>query len=139
MRTTFFFLSVLSVLFSSCKKDPGTGGAGVISGSVSKEVRVVLTNPSTAIYTVPAADLEVYIVYGEHVSPDDKIVTDYNGNFEFRNLRKGKYTIYTYSRDTTGQNPPTMDPTKMAIVQEVELIDNEDVAVVSDLKIYDTP
>jgi uncharacterized surface anchored protein len=130
---------MLCVAFAACKKDPGTGGAGTISGTISKEVRVVLTNPSTAIYTVPAADVEVYIVYGEHLSPDDKVMTDYNGNFEFRNLRKGKYTIYTYSRDTTGQNPPVVDPMKMAVLQEVELTDNEDHAVVSDLTIYDTP
>jgi hypothetical protein len=91
------------------------------------------------LYTVPAADLDVYIVYGEHVSPDDKVVTDYNGDFEFRNLRKGKYTVYVYSRDTTGQNPPTIDPSKMVVLQEVELTDNEDDAVVSDLKIYETP
>ena len=138
MKKTLFFL-ILAVAFVSCEKDPGTGGAGTISGNVSKEVRVVLTNPATELYTVPAADLEVYIVYGEHVSPDDKVVTDYNGDFEFRNLRKGKYTVYAYSMDTTGQNPPTIDPTKMVVLKEVELTDNEDHAVVSDLTIYDTP
>ncbi len=138
MKKAIFFLT-LALALSACKKDPGTGGAGTISGTISKEVRVVLTNPATSLYTVPAADVDVYIVYGEHVSPDDKVVTDYNGEFEFRNLRKGKYTIYVYSRDTTGQNPPTIDPTKMVVLQEVELIDNEDHAVVSDLTIYDTP
>ncbi|MFM1771173.1 MAG: hypothetical protein RLZZ71_315 [Bacteroidota bacterium] len=138
MKKALFFLAVCAGLIS-CEKDPGTGGAGTISGNVSMEVRVVLTNPATALYTVPAADLDVYIVYGEHVSPDDKVVTDYNGDFEFRNLREGKYTVYVYSRDTTGQNPPVVDPTKMVILQEVELTDNEDHAVVSDLKIYDTP
>lgn len=138
MKKALFFLT-LALAFSACKKDPGTGGAGTISGTISKEIRVVLTNPATSLYTVPAADVDVYIVYGEHVSPDDKVVTDYNGEFEFRNLRKGKYTIYVYSRDTTGQNPPTIDPTKMVVLQEVELTDNEDHAVVSDLTIYDTP
>jgi hypothetical protein len=138
MKKTLFFL-ILAIAFVSCEKDPGTGGSGTISGNVSMEVRVVLTNPATELYTVPAADLDVYIVYGEHVSPDDKVVTDYNGDFEFRNLRKGKYTVYVYSRDTTGQNPPTIDPSKMVVLQEVELTDNEDDAVVSDLKIYETP
>jgi hypothetical protein len=138
MKKTLFFL-ILALAFVSCEKDPGTGGSGTISGNVSMEVRVVLTNPATELYTVPAADLDVYIVYGEHVSPDDKVVTDYNGDFEFRNLRKGKYTVYVYSRDTTGQNPPTIDPSKMVVLQEVELTDNEDDAVVSDLKIYETP
>jgi hypothetical protein len=138
MKRIILFLSIC-IAIAACKKDPGTGGAGTITGNISKEVRVVLTNPATALYTVPAADQDVYIVYGEHVSPDDKVVTDYNGDFEFRNLRKGKYTIYVYSRDTTGQNPPTIDPTKMVVLKEVELTDNEDHAVVSDLTIYDTP
>lgn len=133
------FVLALTLSLVACKKDPGTGGAGTISGTISKEVRVVLTNPATALYTVPAADLDVYIVYGEHVSPDDKVVTDYSGDFEFRNLRKGKYTVYVYSRDTTGQNPPVIDPTKMVVLKSVELTDNEDHAVVSDLTIYDTP
>ena len=138
MKKILFFL-ILAMAFVSCEKDPGTGGAGTISGNISKEVRIVLTNPATELYTVSAADLEVYIVYGEHVSPDDKVVTDYKGDFEFRNLRKGKYTVYAYSMDTTGQNPPAIDPTKMVVLKEVELTDNEDHAVVSDLTIYDTP
>lgn len=131
------FLLAFTAVFSACTKDPGTGGAGTISGTILKEFRVVLTNPATAIYTVPAADVEVYIVYGEHLSPDDKVMTDYEGNFEFRNLRKGKYTVYAYSRDTTGLN--TTDPMKMVVLKEVELTDNDDHEVASDLTIYDTP
>ena len=133
------FLLIITTVFAACTKDPGTGGAGTISGTILKEFRVVLTNPATAIYTVPAADVEVYIVYGEHLSPDDKVMSDYEGNFEFRNLRKGKYTVYTYSRDTLGQNPPTSDPMKMVVLKEVELTDNDDHEVISDLTIYDTP
>jgi hypothetical protein len=133
------FLLALTAVFSACTKDPGTGGAGTISGNILKEVRLNPVLPITLQYIVPAADVEVYIVYGEHLSPDDKVMSDYEGNFEFRNLRKGKYTVYTYSRDTTGQNPPTMDPTKMVVLKEVELTDNEDHAVISDLTIYDTP
>ncbi|MFM7769520.1 MAG: hypothetical protein ACKO8Q_03095 [Bacteroidota bacterium] len=133
-----FFIFWISVAFYACTKDPGLGGAGIISGKVNKEVRVVLTNPNTAIYTVPAADHEVYIVYGGHTSPDDKVVTNFNGEFEFRNLRRGNYTIYTYSRDTTGTNPPVVDPSKMVILQEVELVDNHDQVILSDLTVYDT-
>lgn len=138
MKRVFFFLLV-ALLLVACEKEPGAGGAGSISGNISKEYRVVLTNPATAIYTVPAADVEVYIVYGDHLSPDDKIMSDYNGNFEFRNLRKGKYIVYTYSKDTLASNPPTVDPMKMVVLKEVELLDNEDHAIVSELTIYDTP
>ena len=138
MKKTLFFLA-LAMAFVSCEKDPGTGGAGTISGTISKEVRVVLTNPATELYTVPAADLDVYIVYGEHVSPDDKVVTDFNGDFEFRNLRKGLYTIYVYSKDTTGTNPPTNDPSKMVVKSEVELQDNSASASIPTMTIYDVP
>lgn len=135
-QLSFAFLACIALI--SCVKEPGLGGAGIISGKVNKEVRVVLTNPNTAIYTVPAADQEVYIVYGGHISPDDKVVTNYNGEFEFRNLRRGKYTIYTYSKDTTGVNPPVLDPSHMVILKEVELVDNQDQIELSDLIIYDT-
>lgn len=138
MKKAILFLAVALTL-SACEKDPGEGGAGTISGNISKEVRVVLTNPATTLYTVPAADVDVFIVYGEHISPDDKIETDYKGDFQFRNLRKGKYTIYVYSNDTLGQNPPAIDPTKMVVLKEVELKNNEDHAEVSDLTIYETP
>jgi len=137
MRHIFLIL-LASITLMACVKDPGLGGSGIISGKVNKEVRVVLTNPNTAIYTVPAADQDVYIVYGSHISPDDKVVANYNGEFEFRNLRRGKYTIYTYSKDTTGVNPPVIDPSRMVILKEVELIDNQDQVELSDLTIYDT-
>ena len=134
----FFLALFVTLSLMACVKDPGLGGSGIISGKVNKEVRVVLTNPNTAIYSVPAADQDVYIVYGSHISPDDKVVTNYNGEFEFRNLRRGNYTIYTYSKDTTGVNPPVIDPSRMVILKEVELIDNQDQIELSDLTIYDT-
>lgn len=137
MKRALFGFIVLALV--SCQKDPGTGGAGSISGKVNKEVRVVITNPNTAQYTVPAANEDVYIVYGDHTSPDDKILTDYNGEFEFRNLRKGSYTVYVYSRDTTGVNPPVNDPTKMVVLSHVDLQDNSASASIPALTIYDIP
>jgi hypothetical protein len=130
---------VLIIALVACQKDPGTGGAGTISGKVNKEVRVVITNPNTAQYTVPAANEDVFIIYGDHTSPDDKIVTNYNGEFEFRNLRKGSYKIYVYSKDTTGVNPPVNDPNRMVVLSEAELQDNSSSATLSTMTIYDIP
>ena len=121
------------------QKEPGTGGAGTISGKVEKEVRVVITNANTAQYTVPGANEDVYIIYGDHTSPDDKILTNYNGVFEFRNLRKGSYKVYVYSKDTTGINPPVNDPSRMVILSEVELQDNSASATLPTMTIYDIP
>jgi hypothetical protein len=49
------------------------------------------------------------IVYGNNVSPNDRIWTNFDGEFEFEGLRTGDYTVYVYSRDTTGL--PGVDPT----------------------------
>jgi hypothetical protein len=130
-------IACLLVFLSGCKKDPGEGGMASIRGRVMKEVRIVLSNPGTVQYTVPAADQDVFIVFGDHISPDDRIWTNYNGEFEFRNLRKGDYTIYAYSKDTTGM--PGVDPDRMVIRMEVEISDRKETVDVGDLIIYDEP
>jgi hypothetical protein len=137
MRSKFLFLGVLFLAFSSCTKDPGEGGNSSISGSVEREIRIVLANPATYQYTVPAADQDVYIIYGDQISPGDRVWTNYNGEYEFLNLRKGKYTIYVYSKDTTGAI--NVDPDHMVIRQEVEITENKQEVTVPLLTIYDTP
>ncbi|MEY3397421.1 MAG: hypothetical protein RL220_15 [Bacteroidota bacterium] len=137
MKSKFLFLGVLFLAFSSCTKDPGEGGNSSISGSVEREIRIVLANPATYQYTVPAADQDVYIVYGDQISPGDRVWTNYNGEYEFLNLRKGKYTIYVYSKDTTGAI--NVDPDHMVIRQEVEITENKQEVTVPLLTIYDTP
>ena len=44
----------------------------------------------------PYQDTRVFIIYGDNDFYDDDVRTGPNGNFEFRWLRKGKYTVYTY-------------------------------------------
>ncbi|MCC6599618.1 MAG: hypothetical protein IT223_02975 [Crocinitomicaceae bacterium] len=129
----FLFLLVLA----SCKKDPGEGGNSSITGKVKKEVRVVLTNPATFQYSTPAADEDVFIVYGDHISPDDRVWTNYKGEYEFLNLRKGKYTVYVYSKDTTGIQG--VDPDRMVIKKEIEITDNKQELDIPVLTIYDVP
>lgn len=136
MKGRLCLLAVLAVL-GSCRKDPGEGGDSSIRGKVLREVRLVLTNPATVQYTVPAADQDVFIIYGDHVSPDDRIWTNYNGEYEFLNLREGDYTIYTYSRDTTGQ--PGVDPDRMVILQKVSISGRRQEVEADDMTIYDLP
>ncbi|MBL7944319.1 MAG: hypothetical protein JNM00_16260 [Flavobacteriales bacterium] len=132
-KISIFILAVLSVL--SCTKFPGEGGNSSIKGKVEKDVRLVLTNPATYQYTVPAAEVDVYISYGDHVSPDDRVWTNMDGEFEFLNLREGDYTIYVYSKDTTGVSG--VDPDHMPIIREVEITAKKETVEVETLTIYD--
>lgn len=135
MRKLFFFFATLSLL--ACQKDPGEGGLASIKGKVIMEYRLVLANPATVQNTVPAADTEVYIVYGDHVSPDDRIWTNPNGEFEFQFLRKGDYTIYVYSRDINSST--TIDPDRMAVSKKITIDDRKGTVDAGTFTIYDNP
>ncbi len=84
------------------QKRRGDWDWATIRGTVVEEIRFVLTNPDTYATEYPAPDEDVWIVYGNNVSPDERVRTNYDGEFEFQFLRPGEYTIYVYSRDTTG-------------------------------------
>ena len=131
----YLVLIAAVVLAMGCKKPPGEGGSSHIRGKVMKEVRLVLSNPSTKLYTLPAADEDVYIIYGDHVSSDHRLKTNFDGEFEFRNLREGKYRIYVYSKDTTGL--AGVDPNRMPVVVDVEITDKNQTIELEDLWIYD--
>jgi hypothetical protein len=138
MKTIYAFaIAIVSLTFSSCTKEPGEGGMASIRGKIYKEFRLVVTNPATVQNTVPAADAEVYIVYGDHVSPDERVMTNAKGEYEFMFLREGKYTVYVFSKDTTGSG--NIDPDKMEVAQQVEITDRKGTTTASDMTIYDTP
>lgn len=120
-----------------CKVVPGEGGNSSIKGTVALEYRLVLTNPATSQATVPAADEDVFIIYGDHTSPDERVNTNYKGEYEFRDLRPGDYTIYVYSRDTTGD--PLAHPTRMPITIAAEITDRKQTVDAGELTIYDHP
>ena len=134
--TQYLFLALLLGLFG-CEKEPGEGGTSSIRGKVEKEYRIVLSNAATYQYTVDAADEEIYIIYGDHVSPDDKVMTNFEGEFEFKNLRKGKYTIYVYSKDNSGLAGVDME--RMVVKQEIEISDKGEEIEASSMTIYETP
>lgn len=125
-----FNLFLLSIVFSACKKEPGIGGNGSITGKV-------ITNDYNATFTdligiYPAADQYVYIVFGDHVGYDKRIKTDYNGVYRFSFLYPGKYTIYTYSIDNTGNELSG----RITIKREIQLSKNQHYEM-SDIIIYE--
>jgi hypothetical protein len=130
----WIFASILTIV--SCKKEAGEGGNSSISGRILIERRINLDDYTSARDTVPAADQDVFIIYGDHVSPDDRIQTNYNGEFEFLYLRPGNYTIYTFSKDTTA-TPTSWDEDHLPISKRTEITDKKQQLSIGDMLIYD--
>ena len=125
---------ILLLLFAlffavSCKKE-GVGGDATIAGHV--HVEKYNSTFTQFISEYPGRDVYVYIVYGEHSGYDKRVKTDYNGNFEFPYLYKGKYTVYSYSRDSTFQDPSGTIP----VIREVEITDRKQNEMLDTLLIF---
>lgn len=108
----------LSICFSACKKNEGTGGAATIKGSIlGKKYNGI----GVLIAEYPMAKEDVFIIYGNSNSYfDDKIETSYDGSFEFRNLQPGNYTVFCYSKSP---NSPSGDTT---IIMDVNISNKKD-------------
>jgi hypothetical protein len=120
-------------LLWGCTDIPGEGGNAVLRGRVELERRVTIANPAGAV-VVPAQDVEVYLTYGDRVGPDDRVWTNYDGEFAFYWLRPGPYTLYVYSEDTL---PLPNRPPLMTIVREVEIVGRRETLDVGVMRIYD--
>jgi len=137
MKASYFLLTIILMsALAACKKEAGDGGNSSIKGKITRELRVVLNNPGTAVGTFPAADEDVYIIYGDHVSPDDRVQTNYDGEYEFLYLRPGKYKVYTFSMDTNSVAVP-WDEEHMTVLQELEITDGNQRLDAADMTIYD--
>lgn len=135
LQTIIWFFAALFA-FVSCKKEAGDGGNSSIKGKITRELRVVLNNPATVTGTYPAADVDVYIIYDNHVSPDERVQTNYDGEYEFLYLRPGKYTVYAFSKDTNAVAVP-WDEDHMTVLQELEITDGNQQVLAADMTIYD--
>jgi hypothetical protein len=136
IKTKYIGIICALVLFASCKKEAGEGGNSSIKGRVDLVLRNLLYNPNPAD-TFPAQDADVYIQYGDNLSPDDRILTNYNGEYEFLNLRPGDYTIYVYSKDTA-QGLTILDPTEIVVKQLVTIEEKKQTVEAPLMRIYDS-
>src|SRR5690606_323401 len=94
---TFLMFATIGLFFSGCEKEEGEGGRSSISGVVIEQRMGEPLNPVIE-EEYPLADVRVYIIYGDSTEIyDDDMRTDFDGRFKFRFLRKGTYTIFTYS------------------------------------------
>ena len=131
------FLLFVSLTLFSCIRTPGEGGRASITGSVDVIRRVVLFNPNSNPDTIAASNVEVFILYGDHVSPDDKVDTNPDGGFAFEWLRTGVYTLYVYSEDTLTPTASSTPLPRIAFSYEVEILDKDDVVHLDPFTIYD--
>jgi hypothetical protein len=123
MRIRYYAIVVfLFVLVSSCKKEEGDGGMATIKGKVW--VRDWDKNFNLIMYEHLGLDEDVFIVYGNQNGYGDKVSTDLNGNFEFKYLRKGNYTIYSLS-DTLQSS--TVSYNQFPVAVKVEITDKKQV------------
>lgn len=137
MKQSLMLMAGILLLLTSCRKDAGEGGNAVISGRVMVEVRLLLNNPETVRFTAPAADRELYIIYGDGPGPDDRIRANYDGEFEFPYLREGEYEIYVYSKDTSDTAANGQSPENIAIRKRVTITDRKQELNIGDIVIYD--
>jgi len=89
------------LLFASCAKDEGEGGTSTIKGKLFE--KKYDRSYQSLLSESPSPDEKVYIIYGtDHETYDNDYNTSYNGEYEFKYLQKGSYTIFAYTTDTSG-------------------------------------
>ena len=113
--TRLLLFVFLSVVVASCNTGEGTGGTGVIEGTVYKVLHSD-DNYNLETDTVLAAKEDVFLVYGTQ------------GFYQFKYLRPGTYTVYAYSSLANGQ--------RVAVPQTVE-VQRGKTTTVPDIYIHD--
>ena len=125
-----FLVILLSGVLFSCTKEAGEGGNSTIYGKIiAHNYNAEFTNLK-GIY--PAADEEVYIIYGDDRSYGERVRSNYEGIYEFKYLRPGNYTIYAYSKDST----LTMASEMYAVIRNVKIDKDRQTVQAEDMKIF---
>jgi hypothetical protein len=126
---TSFLISIFLALMVSCEKDPGKGGNSSIFGKVYvKDYNSTFTILQDEYY---GQDENVYVIYGDDVTYSDDVSTNYDGTYEFKYLRPGKYKIYAYSKDSSLQTLADIP-----IIKEVEITGKNQRIEVPDIVIF---
>lgn len=125
----FIYLMLLASTITSCKKEPGEGGAATIKG---KLLAGNYHSPEASVTSEDGiAEEVVYIIYGDHTVPDRNEKTGPDGSFEFNFLRKGSYTLFAYSLDKDSKIPFE------AIVQKtIEINDKKEAVEITDFVVF---
>lgn len=126
----FLAVSLTAFFLCSCEKEPGEGGNSTIFGKVYvKDYNGTFTVLNGTYY---GPDEDVYIIYGDDITYGNDISTNYDGTFEFKYLRPGKYTVFVYSKDSTLQSPSGV----VEIRQEIEITEKNTAYELPDFIIF---
>ncbi|MBN1184029.1 MAG: hypothetical protein JXB49_17175 [Bacteroidales bacterium] len=127
----------LDTLFTYDIRDIDDGTA-TISGKVY-EVNYKYTSSepydiSDVLSTLPAAEVDVYIVYGDDDVYFDRTRTNHDGTFIFKNLIKGNYRIYLYSDNINGGMYESGSANVIEFSETTDLILYRDVTISGDFE-----
>ena len=125
-----FYFSIL-LISSSCRKGPGLGGKAMVSGKLKVQHYDGTWTSLISEYYAPGED--VYIVYGNNQTFNDKVETHYDGTYEFNYLLPGHYEVYAYSKDSSSNSVSN----KTAIIKEFIVLDVDRELILDDLIILD--
>ena len=126
----YLFCLCFILIGLGCKPEAGEGGTSSIYGKV-----MVKDLNSSFILTgeYPGADEDVYIIYGDDISYGDRVRTNYNGEYEFKYLNKGKYRIYMYSEDSVYIQGSSGD---FAVIRDAEITSRKQKVEVPLMTVY---
>lgn len=123
---------LLSVLIISCKKEPGPGGLASIKGKV---YGYDLTAGLDTVSKGYLGDLRVYIGSTDGTVSFEDTRTSYDGSYEFKFLRKGKYKVWLFAKsDTFTISEPPLDE-QIYYLQEIEVKEKKEEVTVPDFTI----
>jgi hypothetical protein len=124
------FLLIFTIALISCAKEAGEGGNSTIYGKLTAYDYNAEFTSLKGIY--PAADEDVYLIYGSDRSYSQRVRSNYNGIYEFKYMRPGDYKVYVYSKDSTLTLPSGI----YAITADVKIDGNKQTVEVAELKIF---
>ena len=127
-RIIVFLFCSFSLLLSSCAKEAGEGGSSTIKGRI---YGYDINTSGVVTDSAVVQDVRVYISYGDNSTVDDDTRTSYTGEYVFRGLHKGKYTVFVYSQCN---DCPFNQEVKKQVVEITEA--NQEV-LVPDIVIFD--
>jgi len=127
-RIIGFLFCSFSLLLSSCAKEAGEGGSSTIKGRI---YGYDINTSGVVTDSAVVQDVRVYISYGDNSTVDDDTRSSYTGEYVFRGLHKGKYTVFVYSQCN---DCPFNQEVKKQVVEITEA--NQEV-LVPDIVIFD--
>jgi predicted small secreted protein len=113
-KSLFLVVVLLAFLLGGCTNPEGRGGDLTLTGKViARKYNLTFTN---LIAEYPLSEERVYIIYGNNEIYSDDFRTDYQGRYRFENLQPGKYTLFAYARDSTGNQPSGEIPVFVEVI-----------------------